>query len=211
MLERSEQLLESFAEALMAGWPAFEAMEIVDPTVRRLNREQRANRAAELEQHPYVREYCRRAGERLRAQREVRQRKLLDRLERREVLASIVRTDVTDLVGAGGKLKDEKDLKKEQKAAIKKVKTRSYRDAGGDGDVVETEIELHDKLAALKADAELAGEVKSGSGPGGGGVVLNILWEGETPKPLSARIVKEKSVTPALDVETAKEEEKETP
>ena len=82
--------------------------------------------------------------------------KALGKAERRALLAEIARTPIVDILDA-----IEMDVAtEEQKAVIKKIKTKI--DESG---VKTTEIEGYDRIAALRLDAELTGDIGRNGAP----------------------------------------------
>ena len=103
--------------------------------------------SSEVAKRPHVR---RRINE---LREEIAEANVLDGRERREMLATIARTPVTRFVGVDlGNKRAVKRLGRDV-LALKKVRVRT----GEDGGTV-TDFETHDRIAALREDAILAGE-----------------------------------------------------
>jgi hypothetical protein len=99
---------------------------------------------------------------------------LMGRKERRAVLASIVRTTLSDVADHdGGKLDG---LSPQQERAIRKVKVVEGKDG------VTREIEMYDPIAAARLDAELTGDLARG----GVAVQVNI----GSVEPMGARVAR---------------------
>jgi hypothetical protein len=97
--------------------------------------------------------------ETLQAFQEIREeefkKKLMGSAERRAILSALVRTPLTALATPEGGLRA--DLTPDQALALKKVKVR-IDDKG-----TTREVEAHDRVAAARLDAELAGDLARGS------------------------------------------------
>ena len=150
----TDELLLAYAKAqALAGERTEHTSEkcllAVLPLTRKWSQTSRQGVCVRLDSHPKV------MAELGRIRDEEFSRNLLGQHERRAILASVARTNLPDVANAEGELNSS--LTPEQAAAVRKVRVVS----GEHGTT--REVELHDKLAAIRLDAELAGVLGRGN------------------------------------------------
>lgn len=141
---------ENFARAIAAGLPLAEAWKKAGYSCRYNKRAQEAN-ACKLRREPDV------AARILEIHQAAKHKDALTMQERRLALAAIVRTPATRFLRIDWS--DESEVLKLGPAvqAIKGIRTKSYANDAGHT-VAETDLDLYDKIAAIREDAILAGE-----------------------------------------------------
>lgn len=160
-------IAERFGAAIAGGHMPADAYRVARPlTCQKMEEKlgaERAQRAisraaASLRKHPLVEGWLAREQARIRVELANRRAKLLDGLERREILAGVARTTLHDVIDPEtGRVRG--DLPPEQARALRSIQVIESEDAQG-RQRTNTKIVMEDKLAAVRLDAELAGELK---------------------------------------------------
>lgn len=165
MVQMSEAK-ESFALAILAGHDAVDAYRVArgaqcaewDMEGEEGRRKLRAA-AGVYRRDPYVRGIIEREQAKLRVEVMNRRRKLLDGLERREILAKVARTSVLEILDREtGRIRG--DLDPDAAMAITSVQSSHAEDPINGVTRDSVKVQMADKISAIRLDAELSGELK---------------------------------------------------